>query len=177
MGEKNTLILEGEATHGWLARVRLGAKEIPGISEIDDQKVVDLDLQTFQQTKSVIESAFVYFLLDKDNFATEGFAALSRLPDEIRRCFATAKRLGYAPVIEIHGHADSVGAEARNADLSRRRAAAVQAFLVACGFEAENFQAMGLGAPPAPPTGQPMPEESERRVGFKVVIKPLPNAP
>ena len=175
IGEKNTLILTGEATHGWLARVRSGAKEIPGISEIDDRKIVDLDLQTFNQTKSVIESAFIYFLVDKDNFATEGFAALSRLPDVIRRCLATAKRLGYEPLIEIHGHADAVGSEAKNADLSRRRAAAVEAFLVACGFEKEVFRPMGLGAPP--PTGQPMPEQSDRRVAFKVIIKPVPPAP
>ena len=42
----------------------------------------------------MIESAFVYFLVNKDNFATEGFAALARLPDEIRRCLAAASRLG-----------------------------------------------------------------------------------
>jgi outer membrane protein OmpA-like peptidoglycan-associated protein len=90
--------------------------------------VIDLDLQTFKQTKSVIESAFIYFLVDKDNFATEGFAALSRLPDELRRCLDSAKRLGFEATIEIHGHADAVGSEARNADLSQRRANAVHAF-------------------------------------------------
>lgn len=177
MGEKNMLILSGEATHSWLSRVRTGAREIPGIEDIEDRGVVDLDLQTFQQTKSVIESAFIYFLLDKDNFATEGFAALSRLPDEMRRCFTSAKRLGYQPVIEIHGHADAVGSEAKNADLSRRRAAAVQNFLVACGFDAAVFRPIGLGAPPTPKEGQALPEQSDRRVAFKVVIKPLPVTP
>ncbi len=94
MGAKKTLFLSGEATHAWLARVRVGAKEIPGIAEIDDRNVVDRDLQTFKETKSVIESAFIYFLPDKDNFATEGFAALSRLPDQIRRCLDSARQLG-----------------------------------------------------------------------------------
>lgn len=177
MGTKDTLVLAGEATHAWLARVRTGAKGIPGIAGIDDRKVVDLDLQTFQQTKSVIESAFIYFLVDKDNFATEGFAALSRLPDEIRRCFTSARRLGYAPVIEIHGHADAVGGEAKNADLSRRRAEAVHAFLVACGFEADIFRPMGLGAPPPPVAAQPAPEQSDRRVAFRVITKPVAAAP
>lgn len=177
IGKKNTLVLSGEATHSWLARVRTGAREIPGISEIDDRKIVDLDLQTFQQSKSVIESAFIYFLLDKDNFATEGFAALSRLPDEIRRCFTAAKRLGYEPIIEIHGHADAVGSEVKNADLSERRAAAVLAFLVACGFDADVFRPMGLGAPSSRTAAQATPEQSERRVAFKVVTKPVPVAP
>jgi outer membrane protein OmpA-like peptidoglycan-associated protein len=177
IGKKNTLVLKGEATHSWLARVRTGAKQIPGISDIDDRKMIDLDLQTFKQTKSVIESAFIYFLVDKDNFATEGFAALSRLPDEIRRCLASAKRLGYQSVIEVHGHADAVGSETRNADLSQRRADAVKTFLVACGFEPANFQAMGMGAPPPPPAGQAAPEQSDRRVAFKVVVRASPEAP
>lgn len=168
MGPKSTIVLSGEATHAWLARVRTGAKEIPGISEVDDRKVIDLDLQTFKQTKSVIESAFIYFLIDKDNFATEGFTALSRLPDEIRRCLEAAKRLGYSAVIEIRGHADPVGSEAKNVDLSQRRADAVRTFLVSCGFEPRFFRAIGLGAPE--PTGTPAPEQSERRVGFKVVL-------
>ena len=175
MGEKNTLFLSGEATHAWLARVRVGAKEIPGITEIDDRKVVDLDLQTFKETKSVIESAFIYFLLDKDKFATEGFAALSRMPDQIRRCLNSATRLGYRPVIEIHGHADAVGTEKRNAELSQSRADAVKAFLVACDFEPTVFQTVALGAPTA--GNAPVPEEFERRVGFKVVLKPGPAKP
>ena len=142
MGGKNMLFLSGEATHAWLARVRMGAKEIPGITEIDDRKVMDLDLQTFKETKSVIESAFIYFLVDNDKFATEGFAALSRMPDQIRRCLTAAKRLGYAAVIEIHGHADAIGTEKRNAELSQSRAEAVAAFLVACGFEQAMFKTL-----------------------------------
>ena len=173
MGQKNALVLTGEATHAWLARVRSEGKEVPGISEIEDQKVVDLDRQTFQETKSVIESAFIYFLADKDNFATEGFAALSRLPDQIRRCFNSARRLGFLATIEIEGHADSTGSEARNTDLSRRRAVAVQEFLVACGFDKNVLLPLGMGEAA---TEQPTPEQSERRVGFKVVLRPPPPA-
>ncbi len=175
MGSKQTLVLEGDATHSWLAKVRVAAKDMPGISEIDDQKVTDLDLQTFKETKAIIESAFVYFLVDKDNFATEGFAALSRLPDLVRRCLASAKRLGYTAVIEIHGHADALGAAARNQDLSQRRAAAVQEFLVGCGFEPQTFRVIGLGAESV--AGEATPEQADRVVGFKVVLGPGPAAP
>ncbi len=175
MGLKGTLVLSGEATHAWLGQVRVGAKEIPGIREIDERQVVDLDLQTFKETKSVIESAFVYFLVDKDNFATEGFSALSRLPEQIRRCLDAAKRLGYVAEIEIHGHADAVGTETRNAELSRRRAEAVQDFLITCGFGPESFRVMALGA--SRPAGEATPEQADRRVGFKVVLKPGSAAP
>ena len=131
--------------------------------------LIDLDQRAFQQSQSVIESAFVYFLVNKDNFATEGFTALSRLPEEIHRCLGAASRLGLELQIEVRGYADSVGSEAKNLDLSQRRANAVQDFLVKCGFEPSLFKAMGLGAPPV--TGKPAPEQSDRRVELKVVPK------
>ncbi len=165
--QNGILVLGGEAPHAWLSRVRRGASTIPGIKTIDEHNLTDLDQQTFQQSKSVIESAFVYFLANKDNFATEGFAALSRLPDEIRRCITAANRLGLETRIEVHGYADAVGSETKNFQLSQRRADAVRDFLVKCGFESSLFKPMGLGAPEA--TEAALPNESDRRVGFKVV--------
>ncbi|MEO7168157.1 MAG: OmpA family protein [Chthoniobacterales bacterium] len=167
--KEDVLLLAGEAPHAWLNRVRRGAPTVPGIRTIDEQKLVDLDQRAFQQSKSVIESAFVYFLVNKDNFATEGFAALSRLPDEIRRCFAAARRLNLDLQIEVLGYADSVGSEAKNDALSQARADAVRDFLVKCGFEASLFKAVGKGAPPV--TNQAAPEQSDRRVAFKITPK------
>ena len=167
--DNNMLVLSGEAFHAWLTRVRQGAPTIPGITSLDEHNLIDLDQQTFQQSKSVIESAFVYFLVNKDNFATEGFAALSRLPEEIRRCLAAASRLGMEMPIEVRGYADSVGNEAKNIELSQRRANAVRDFLVTCGFEPSLFKATGMGAPPV--TGAPAPEQADRRVELPVVPK------
>jgi outer membrane protein OmpA-like peptidoglycan-associated protein len=167
--EKGALVLSGEAPHAWLTRVRRDGATVPGINKIDERKLVDLDERAYQQSKSVIESAFVYFLVNKDNFATEGFAALSRLPDEIRRCLSAASRLGLEIQIEVRGYADAVGSEAKNLDLSQRRAQAVRDFLVKCGFEPSLFKVMGMGAPPE--TETPTPEQSDRRVALKVVPK------
>jgi len=167
--EKNTLVLAGEAPHAWLTRVQRDATSVPGVGALDKHNLVDLDQRAFQQSKSVIESAFVYFLVNKDNFATEGFTALSRLPEEIRRCLSAAGRLGQEVQIEVNGYADSVGGEAKNLDLSQRRANAVRDFLVKCDFDPSLFKAMGLGAPPV--TSKPTPEQSDRRVALKVVPK------
>jgi outer membrane protein OmpA-like peptidoglycan-associated protein len=167
--DKNILVLAGEAPHAWLMRVRRDATSVPGIGAINEHNLVDLDQRAFQQSKSVIESAFVYFLVNKDNFATEGFAALSRLPDEIRRCLSAASRLDLEIQIEVRGYADAVGSEAKNNELSQRRADAVKDFLVKCGFEPALFRVMGLGAPPPPAKGEAKPEQSDRRVALKVV--------
>jgi OOP family OmpA-OmpF porin len=165
--DKGILVLAGEAPHAWLTRVRRGAPTVPGINTIDESKLTDLDQRAFQQSKSVIESAFVYFLVDKDNFATEGFAALSRIPDEIRRCTTAASRQGLDMQIEVRGFADSVGNEVHNFQLSQRRAEAVRDFLVKCGFDASLFKVMGMGAPPK--TGQGTKEQADRRAALKVV--------
>lgn len=178
---ERTLALAGEASHAWLARVRRGATEIAGITALDEKNLTDLDQRSFQQARSVIESAFVYFLSDKANFATEGFAALSRLPDEIRRCETAAKRMGVGLAIEVRGHADATGLSEKNIELSRQRAEAVHTFLVACGLEAAMFKPLALGAPSAAPDttpdGKPVGEQFERRVAFRVIQQPVSARP
>ncbi len=163
------LTLSGEASHRWLARVRTDAVKLPGIVSVDDRGIVDLDKRAFEQSKAIIEHAFVYFLLNKDDIATEGFTALSRLPDELRRCETAAKRLDDTIILEIDGYADAVGDAAKNADLSQRRANKVRDFLLSCGFDSAMLRPIGKGAPPKLVPGQAAaPEQSDRRVAFKV---------
>jgi len=164
------LILSGEASHRWLMRARAAAVTLPGIKSLDDRALIDLDQRGFDQSKSIIESAFIYFLTDKDDIATEGFAALSRLPDEIRRCEKAAQQLGTDMTLEIQGYADAVGTENRNSDLRQRRANRVRDFLVSCGFEPERLKAISVEQPFKPAAGdKALPEQSQRRVALKVL--------
>ncbi len=167
------LSLSGEATHRWLKRVEAEAAKLPGIDSVDASNAVDLDQRAFSQSKSIIESAFVYFLINKDNIATEGFAALSRLPDEIRRCDTAARRIGVEISIEIDGYADAVGDDVSNSDLSRRRAEKVREFLLTCGFDARMLEAVGKGRRQPVPGEKALPEESDRRAELKVISRPI----
>lgn len=167
---KKTINISGAASHRWLMRVRSEAAKLPGINSIVEHDVIDLDEQTFQRSKSIIETAFVYFLLNKDDIATEGFAALSRLPDEINRCENAAKQIGLETTLEIRGYADATGEESKNADLRQRRADKVRDFLVSCGFDSSRLKPIGLAQEHSMTPGEkPLPEESERRVAFKVI--------
>lgn len=47
--------------------------------------------------------------------------------------------------IEIHGHTDSVGADAYNQKLSERRAESVKAYLVKQGMDASRITTQGFG--------------------------------
>jgi outer membrane protein OmpA-like peptidoglycan-associated protein len=172
------LILSGEASHRWLMRTRAAAALLPGIKSLDDHALIDLDQRGFDQSKSIIESAFIYFLTDKDDIATEGFAALSRLPDEIRRCEKSARQLGTDMTLEIQGYADAVGTETRNADLRQRRANKVRDFLASCGFEAARLKPIGVEHPFKPAPGdKALPEQSQRRVALKVLTQLSTPAP
>jgi outer membrane protein OmpA-like peptidoglycan-associated protein len=170
---QNTLVLSGEAPQQWLSRVRTDASVVPGIKSIDTSKVINLDERTFQRSKTVIENAFVYFLTNEDDIAMEGFAALSRLPDEIRRCETAARRIGLTINLEILGYADAVGDEAMNIDLSQRRAHKVADFLSLCGFESTMLKPIGMGEAVKPAAMEKaVPELAQRRVAFKVVAEP-----
>jgi outer membrane protein OmpA-like peptidoglycan-associated protein len=172
------LKLSGEASHRWLMRARAAAATLPGIKSLNDRALIDLDQRGFDQSKSIIESAFIYFLTDKDDIATEGFAALSRLPDEIRRCEKAAQQLGTDMTLEIQGYADAVGTEARNADLRQRRANKVRDFLVSCGFEPGQLKAVSVEQPFKPgPGDKALPEQSQRRVALKVLTQLSTPAP
>jgi outer membrane protein OmpA-like peptidoglycan-associated protein len=151
---------------------------LPGIKSLDDHALIDLDQRGFDQSKSIIESAFIYFLTDKDDIATEGFAALSRLPDEIRRCEKAAQQLGTEMTLEIQGYADAVGTETRNANLRQRRASKVRDFLVSCGFEPERLKPIGVEQPFKPgPGDKATPEQAQRRVALRVLTQLSTPAP
>jgi len=96
------------------------------------------------------------------------------LPDEIRRCETAAKRVGLNVTLEILGYADAVGDEAKNVDLSQRRAHKVADFLSLCGFESTVLKPIGLG-PAVKPTevNKVVPELAQRRVSFKVIAQPV----
>jgi len=79
----------------------------------------------------------VYFEFDRADLRPSAAQDLTALAAFLR------ENPGRAIVIE--GHTDSVGSETYNLDLSRRRAAAVQSFLVAQGVDPTRISARGFG--------------------------------
>ena len=111
--------------------------------------------------------------MDNGNIATEGFPALSRLRDEIRRLDTAAPRHGQEITLEMNGYADPIGGAGKNTDLSRRRAERVRDFLLSCGFSPTMLQPEGKGRREPSAGEEPLAEEADRRVEFKVVSKPI----
>jgi outer membrane protein OmpA-like peptidoglycan-associated protein len=167
---KGVLTLSGEASHGWLSRVRSEATKIPGITSVDERNVIDLDQRAFQQSKSILENASVYFLGGKDEIAPEGFVVLARLPDQINRLANAAKQIGTDVTLDIQGSADGRSDDAKQPDLGQRRADKVRDFLVSCGFQPNGLKSIGTAEPLTQADEEKaVPGQSAGRVVFKVV--------
>jgi outer membrane protein OmpA-like peptidoglycan-associated protein len=80
----------------------------------------------------------VYFDIDKASIQKRS----NKLLDNVAGVLKVHPELRH---IEIAGHTDDVGDDAKNLDLSKRRAEAVKAYLVAKGVDAARLAAAGYG--------------------------------
>ncbi len=85
-----------------------------------------------QVVKNKIVRREVHFETGKWQITDADTAALRHICDEVR------SRENYR--IDVVGHTDSVGRQSYNLELSRKRADAVRAYLLACGVSAEHLQ-------------------------------------
>jgi len=100
--------------------------------------------------KTLDLSTDMLFAFNSANLRPEGVRALD---ERVVSALTDAQRLGG---IRLVGHADRLGSDRYNLDLSRRRAEAVKAHLVAKGVPASSIDASGRGE------AEPMIECSER---------------
>lgn len=102
------------------------------------------------------------------SFAT-GSAVLRPEAHATLRTVAQAMKVNDTLEVEVGGHTDSVGNDARNLALSQRRAEAVKAFLVREGIPAARLTPRGYGASEPTDTNDTAEgRANNRRVAFKV---------
>lgn len=76
-------------------------------------------------------------------------------------------------LVRVEGHTDSVGDDADNLELSRRRAASVMRWMVARGVEASRVQAWGCGEMhPLESNANELGRQTNRRVEFLIIDPP-----
>ncbi|MBN8232186.1 OmpA family protein [Corallococcus macrosporus] len=105
----------------------------------------------------------VYFATGKDVILPKSFPLLSQVAAVLR----THPEL---ELVRVEGHTDSQGDDAKNLDLSQRRANTVRDWLVKNGIAAARLEAVGSGeTKPVDTNDTPKGRENNRRVEFNIV--------
>lgn len=109
------------------------------------------------------------FKLTGTNFAT-GSATLSAGAKTLLDSVAATLSKESKVRVEIAGYTDSLGAPAKNAELSKRRAEAAKAYLVQKGIAADRLEARGYGAEsPVDSNDTAAGRANNRRVEFRII--------
>lgn len=113
---------EGFASHSWVVQAREAVRWLPGLGQFREDRLLDLEL---------IENPLLLFQLDRAELVPGQEDKFSRLAADIGRLQAQAQAMQKKVRLEISGHADGSGTEARNSTLSQERARAVATALQA----------------------------------------------
>ncbi|MFP2957253.1 OmpA family protein [Myxococcus sp. 1LA] len=116
-------------------------------------------------------------ILDKVYFATGRDVILARSHNLLRQVASTLKANPRIQLVRVEGHTDDQGNDAKNLNLSQRRAKNVVAFLVKAGIAAERLEAVGYGeTKPVDTNRTSKGRENNRRVEFNIVKVAEPSA-
>ncbi len=107
----------------------------------------------------------VQFDVDAATIKPESFGLL----DQVARAILAHPDIA---LVEVDGHADKTGSDARNRTLTRQRADAVRKHLIKLGIEPQRLRAIGLSSYcPLNPADTEQAYEQNRRVEFTIVVR------
>ncbi|WP_456425458.1 OmpA family protein [Rhodocaloribacter sp.] len=160
----------GTAPAAWIEETRARAGLLPGVTGYDDAALAP-DESAFKSRIDALERQGLRFIVGTTRLAPGQEAALNALAAEVRALFDDARALGKTVRLQILGHASADGPPAVNQRLSRQRAEAVRATLIARGLPAEALEAVGTGRPRFPDAATDEQRAQNRSVSYRVVVE------
>ena len=143
--KNNVLTAEGRADHQWILTFRATAPSIPGITGINDGKLVDQDLIKLTQLRERLEKFNIYFPLAESSFQEGQEKTLTEVLDTIKEIQKVQKTLHYQVSIIITGHTDTTGTAQFNLRLSRERAKQILLYLAGHHVDTRHITTIGAG--------------------------------
>ena len=126
---------EGFASHSWVVETRRIARLLPGVTQYREDKLFDLER---------IENPLLMFDLDQPQIRSDQQEKLNSLLSEIAHLRELAGDMKVR--LEITGHTDGSGSEAKNSLLSQQRAESVAAALKANVPTSPNLTIATIGS-------------------------------
>lgn len=136
---------------------KMGPPELDGCPPPEEDEPVVLESERLRIKNQIL------FEFGSNKIDPSSFPIL----DEVAKVLAVNPKVG--PVL-IEGHTDNVGPRAFNIDLSRRRAKAVEDYLITKGIAKERLRSDGFGFDkPIVPNDTPINRAKNRRTEFRLV--------
>lgn len=166
---KGILTVEGTASHQWIRELRSRLPALPGVVQIRET-LADRDMEEMEALKERLEKTVLRFDTNSTLLLPDQSEILAETAAQAHRLQLLSALVHMACRIDVVGHADSSGLEARNFSLSHKRADEIRSFLVSRGVDPAVLNAVGMGSK------QPVREEaSEQDRGFNrsVTLRPI----
>lgn len=162
--EQRVVILSGVAPADWIDSVESGLASLTEIAAIDRRQLISSELLEFQQLRSRIENAFVYFQ-ERSELGSEQHDMLAHIARDLQSLRALADRIQRPFTVLLIGSADGFGPATLNAQLALERALQVREQLVELGLPDGLFQVQTR-------VGQlPVLDPNLRRTEFRILLQ------
>ena len=128
-----TLFLRGTAPVAWTVNAQEWVRTIPGVERVITSGMYDPKVAQIIALMQEVEGVIVEFPLGQDVPIPEDIPKLKKAVDDLVELEQLAQTMGFTATLTIYGHADSVGSEKRNYEISQARTRTVAAMLYARG--------------------------------------------
>ena len=169
-----TLVFKGTAPMLWIVQAREYARSLPGVEHVDMSALHDPLLENISTKIREIESVSIEFPSGKSEPVPSDAPKLAKAVDTLVELEQLAQQMGFSMSLTIYGHADTVGNDKRNYEISSERTRTVASMLYAKGSSIPvAMYGMGSKYPKAQAeeTGQTPPrrsDQSSRRIEMRV---------
>ncbi|MFN6465262.1 MAG: OmpA family protein [Nostoc sp. DedVER02] len=165
------LNVTGYAPRKWILEARNLWRFIPGITQFQENNLVEIELRQLELSKKQIEQQILLFSEGTTDLMPGEVDKLPNLLISIRRCLNIANYLGKNVKIQIIGHTNSAGTEGQNKLLSQARANKILSYLKSQEINRNQFKALSVSySLPFQPELTPESKKVNRRVSFKVLM-------
>lgn len=174
--DNGTLVFNGTAPMLWMVQTREKARALPGVKDVDMTGLHDPVIEDISAKIREIESLSIRFPLGQDQPVPEDRPKLEKAVDTLVDLEEQARKMGFTMALTIYGHADIVGNEKRNYEISLNRTRTVATMLYARGASipismygmGSQYPKEGGEAEAKGPAGRPRDDQESRRIELRV---------
>ncbi|MDR1315052.1 MAG: hypothetical protein LBQ12_15515 [Deltaproteobacteria bacterium] len=179
--DTGTLSFTGKASRGWTQDAQPQALSISGVNRVDVSGVHDPDNEAAQQLQGQINGTVIHFPMGGAQPVPEDQHDFEETIKKLKALDILADKMGVAVTLYLYGHADCVGSDIRNYDLSLERTKTVASRLYVGGSRMSivnyNFGSDTSRAPAAAPEEPPPPPAPRQRSRARDAQPSVPGCP